>query len=102
MTEPRRDPFDTAIDDLARVTANCPTIRRRSKATYDLPEDIVQAVHQISDAESIARSDVVAWALSLLITDYRHGSIDWTNCRTPSRSPRTAWKLEIPPIPADP
>jgi len=87
----------TVAEDVAAILADRPKLKlRRSKATYDLPKRVIMAVDKIASAEGIARSDVVAWAIADLLRRYRAGEVDWSECKGPSRSPRTEWKLELP------
>ncbi len=94
----RRDFFQTVGDDLAAVLADRPKPKpKRSKATYDLPRSIIQAVNDIAQAEEVTRSDVVAWALQVFIKRYHAGNVDWTHHRKPAvNNPRATWKLVIP------
>ena len=87
----------TVAEDVAAILADRPKLKlRRSKATHDLPQWIIRAVAEIASAEGIARSDVVAWAIADLLRHYQAGEVDWSECKGPSRSPRTEWKLELP------
>ena len=94
----RKDPLATVADDVAAILAERPKPKpKRSKATYDLPKPIVQAVNEIAKAEEVARSDVAAWALWELIRRYRAGEVDWTDHRElATRNPRARWRLVLP------
>ena len=70
--------------------------KRRPKATYDLPLGLIEAVKQIASEESVAQSDVAAWALAEFVERYRGGVVDWTEHKQPARSLRVDWKLELP------
>jgi hypothetical protein len=71
--------------------------QRRPKATYDLSLPIQEAIEEISAAESIARSDVVALAMVRLVADYRAGALDLSAQKERARSLRYDWKLILPP-----
>jgi len=94
----RKNPLATVAEDTAAILADRPKPKpKRSKATYDLERRLVREVDEIARAESVTRSDVVAWALWELIRSYRAGEIDWTAHREHAdRNPRATWKLVIP------
>lgn len=70
--------------------------KRRPKGTYDLPLTLLEAVEEVAAAESIARSDVVALALSRFIADYRAGKIELEPLKVRARSLRHEWKIVLP------
>jgi len=70
--------------------------RRRPKATYDLPLSMIEAIERVADKESIPRSDVVAWAVAIVLNGYDAGQVDWTPHKRPAKSLRWTHKLELP------
>lgn len=69
----------------------------RPKATYDLPLRLLEAVTEISEKESIAKSDLVALAIIRFVDAYRAGNLSLRELKKRTRSLRYEWKLEIPP-----
>jgi metal-responsive CopG/Arc/MetJ family transcriptional regulator len=57
---------------------------------------LINAVEDIAKRESVARSDVVAWALVEFVERYRASQVDWAKHKRPTKSLRVDWKLELP------
>jgi len=70
--------------------------KARPKGTYDLPARLMAAVDEIGDRESIAKSDVVALALTHFVEAYRAGQVDLEPLKERARSLRVEWKLKLP------
>jgi len=95
----RRDPFTGTVRKDAEQVEFVKPPEPRSKATYDLPKQIIGAVNSIAKDENVSRSDVVAWALAELIGAHKAGNVDWTEQRDPAfTNPRAKWKLRLPDI----
>lgn len=69
---------------------------KRPKATYDLPKALIEVVQDISDSESVPRSDIAAWALIDFVERYQAGNVDLESHKKPTRSLRYLYKLELP------
>jgi len=93
----RQDALGTVGDEVKEALSDRPILKRkRSKATYDLPPVIIEVVDEIAQAEEVARSDVVAWAIWELSKSYRAREVDWTDHREhATNNPRATWKLRI-------
>lgn len=66
---------------------------RRSKATYDLPPELITTIGEIAEAEGISRSDMAAEFLIRAVNYYRTGSLVLDNEKRSARSLRWDWKL---------
>jgi hypothetical protein len=70
--------------------------RERSKATYDLPDWLIQAVEQIAVSHGVPKSNVAAHLLAAGLRDLLDGRINLNWMRKISRSPRYEGLLENP------
>ncbi|WP_322806168.1 hypothetical protein [Thermanaerothrix sp.] len=70
--------------------------RERSKATYDLPDWLIQAVEQIAASHGVPKSNVAAHLLAAGLRDLLDGRINLNWMRKISRSPRYEGLLESP------
>jgi len=70
--------------------------RERSKATYDLPDWLIQAVEQIAASHGVPKSNVAAHLLAAGLRDLLDGRINLNWMRKISRSPRYEGLLENP------
>ncbi len=68
---------------------------KRSKATYDLPSELVEALRQIAAKEDVSISDVAAEFLIRAVNDYLAGTLSLHGQKRPTRSLRVGWKLEL-------
>ena len=68
---------------------------KRTKATYDLPEDVIAAVRQAASEEDVSQSDLVAELLVRALNAYRAGALVLDNQKVPARSLRWLYKLDI-------
>jgi ribosome-binding protein aMBF1 (putative translation factor) len=68
---------------------------RRSKATYDLPPELIAAIGEIAEAEGLSRSDVAAELLIRAINYYRAGNLVLDNEKQSARSLRWDWKITL-------
>ena len=50
--------------------------KARPKATYDLPPKLLDAIDDISNEESIAKSDIVTLAIIRFLDDYKEGVVE--------------------------
>ncbi len=65
----------------------------RSKATYDLPKGVQDAIASIAEQEGISASAVAALFLSDTLCRYREKKISFEGVKQESRSPR--WKYVV-------
>jgi hypothetical protein len=75
--------------------------RRRQKKgtmTYDLPNEIIEAVREASSELDISQSNIVALALVEWLNRYSAGEIDFSEELEVSRTPRFLWRVPIPPL----
>lgn len=70
--------------------------KERPRQTYDLPQELIDAITAISEQESVSRSDLATWALAEFVIKYRAGDIDLEPHREFSKSLRYNWTLELP------
>ena len=70
--------------------------RRERRATYDLPTGLRNGIQALSAELRIPASQLAALAIARFLTDYQNSEIDLGIYKTPSRSPRYDWNLEIP------
>lgn len=66
---------------------------RRSKATYDLPPELIAMIGEIAEAEGLSRSDVAAELLIRAVNRYHDGDLVLDNEKQSARSLRWDWKL---------
>jgi hypothetical protein len=71
---------------------------QRSKATYDLPEEIITAIREIAKQEDISQSDLVAELLVRAVNIYRAGELVLDKQKQPARSLKWLYKLDISPL----
>lgn len=67
----------------------------RSKGTYDLPTWVKTAIEEIARTENVSKSNLVTALLSLAITEYLQGSIDFSGQKVPAKSLRWDWVIRI-------
>lgn len=67
--------------------------KARSKATFDLPAELIAAIAAIAAAEGVSKSDLVAEFLTRAANAHQKGAIDLTGQKQPARSVRWDWKL---------
>lgn len=65
----------------------------RSKATFDVPRPILDALTEIAHAESVSKSNLVAEFLVRAVNAYHKGAIDISKQKQPGRSLRWDWEL---------
>lgn len=70
--------------------------KERPRQTYDLPQEVIDAIAEISEEEKVSLSDLAAWALSEFVMQYRAGEINLEPHKEFSRSLRYVWTLELP------
>ncbi len=70
--------------------------RRDQRATYDLPPGIRQQIKDLAEEQRVPASQIVTLALGRFLQAYAAGEIDLGQWKTPSRSPRYDWNLDIP------
>ena len=67
----------------------------RSKATWDIPRQILDALAAIATAESVSKSNLVAEFLARAVNAYHKGKIELSGQKQPGRSLRWDWELVI-------
>ena len=97
------DPIFGSLDRRRRARNMTPGQRKkaerdakRTKATYDLPWEIIEGVSAISARESIPASQIVALLIARGLEDLAQGKLDLDDFKTPTRSPRFEWVLDLP------
>ena len=70
--------------------------RARSKATYDLPDRIIDEIKRVAERESCSASSLVGFLLAYGLNALEQGTLSLEGHFKPSRSPRFDWILEIP------
>jgi len=73
--------------------------KERSKVTYDMPPDLIDAVAEIARREGCSTSAAAAFLLTRAVQAYRRGEISFQDYKERwSRNPRFDWVLRIPPL----
>lgn len=73
--------------------------RTGSKMAYDMPSDVIEAIREIANEESVSQSNLVAVILANWINAYRTGDVQINEAqRIPARHLRWLWRIEIPDI----
>jgi hypothetical protein len=72
------------------------TARREQRVTYDLPPAMRQAIKDLAEHHSVPASQIVTLALARLIQEINAGSVEISDFKQPSRSPRYDWNLVFP------
>jgi hypothetical protein len=70
----------------------------RSKATYDLPEELIAAVAARAAREDCSVSGLAGLLMAHGLAALRRGEIDVDRYLQPSRSPRFAWVVDVPDV----
>lgn len=68
---------------------------RRSKATFDMPPELIEALGEIAQSEDISKSDLVAELLIRAVNDYHAGRLVLDNDKEMARALKWAWKLVL-------
>jgi hypothetical protein len=68
---------------------------QRTKATYDLPAELIAAITKIAKTQNISKSDLVTEFLIRAVNDYRSGTLVLDNSKEPSNTLRWSWKLKL-------
>jgi len=88
-------------EKLARERAKIQA-RKPQRATYDLPPALRQRLKDLSDSLRVPASQLAALALLRFFADLDSGALDLGKYKTPSRSPRYDWNLELPEMDSAP
>jgi len=67
----------------------------RTKATFDLPAELITALSETAEAESVSTSNLVAELLIRAVNDYRKGRLVLDNDKQSARSLKWDWKIEL-------
>ena len=73
---------------------------RRTKATFDLPAELITALSETAEGESVSASNLVAELLIRAVNDYRAGRLVLDNDKQLARSLKWDWKIELTPLDA--
>ena len=68
----------------------------RAKATYNIPVDRQALVREMAIAEDVSQADIVETAIVAFYNAWQTEKIDLHELKTPTRSLKATWKLEIP------
>lgn len=91
-----REWLNDAAENPAALTAKQRWDRKRKKATYDLPPQIIKAINIIAQRERCSASNLVAVLLLHGLRLYGNNEIDVSNYARFSHSPRFENTLRIP------
>jgi hypothetical protein len=91
----------------ARFRSMTPSQRRkakydaqRSKATYDLPEELISLIDSLAEVERTSKSHMVGFILSLGLHRLLEQPLDFGEFKELSPTPRYDYKLHIPEPPS--
>jgi hypothetical protein len=70
--------------------------RRDQRATYDLPPELREAIHDLAEELRLPASQLATLAIARFLKDYSANEIDLGKYKQPSRSPRYDWNLIFP------
>lgn len=73
---------------------------QRSKATYDLPPWLIEAISELAEQERCSTASVAAFLLVRGLEAYRRGDFDFEGYYRVSRSPRCDFVLDVPEVEA--
>ncbi len=68
----------------------------RAKATYNIPVDRQELVRQMAEAEDVSQADIVEAAIVALYNAWQAAQVELYEFKSPTRSLKATWKLEIP------
>lgn len=68
---------------------------KRSKALYDLPPDLKDALSELAEREETTASQLAALAIHRLLSDVGNGVLKLEEYKIPSRSPKISWNIKI-------
>lgn len=69
--------------------------RGHEKVTYYLPLDRQNLVREIASQEDVSQTDIVEAAVVALYNAWRSGKVDLEELKSPARSLKVSWKLNI-------
>lgn len=67
-----------------------------TKATYALPLARQALVREMAEAEDVSQTDIVEAAIVALYNAWQAGKVDFSERKSPAKSLRVSWHLEIP------
>ena len=73
----------------------------RSKATYDLPAELIARIDKVAAEYDVPKNQVAAFFLDHALRQYETGRVDLTPYLRPSRVPRFSQFLRLPEEPSD-
>jgi hypothetical protein len=80
------------IKEKSRIRA-----RRAQHTCYDIPPELRQYIKELAEKERIPASQIAALALLRFAADWQKGSVDLSQYKSPSRSPKFDWNLALDP-----
>lgn len=89
-----------SVENRAALTQKQKRDRARKKATYDLSPELQDAVTEIARKEDTSTSQIVGIFLAYAVAQYQQKEVrlgEGMAERSPSRTPRFSWNLQIPP-----
>lgn len=63
----------------------------RTRATYDLPQELIDALGDVADAEGMSASGAAALLLAAAVNQYQEGEWTLTGFKRASRAPLYEW-----------
>jgi hypothetical protein len=63
----------------------------RTRATYDLPQELIDALSDVAEAEGMSASGAAALLLAAAVNQYQEGKWILTGFKRPSRAPLYEW-----------
>lgn len=67
-----------------------------TKVTYALPISRQDLVRQMAEAEDVSKTDIAEAAIVAFYNAWKAGKVDLSGLKTPAKSLRFSWHLEIP------
>jgi hypothetical protein len=67
-----------------------------TKATYALPIARQALVREMAEAEDVSQTDIIEAAIIALYNTWKAGQLDFSGLKTPAKSLRFSWSLQIP------
>ncbi len=71
--------------------------RAEGHTCYDIPPELRAWVKSLGEELGVPASQIAALALLRFARDYQEGQVDLSSYKTPSRSPRFDWNLNLRP-----
>lgn len=88
-----------AVENKAALTAKQRRDRARTRAAYDLAQEVQKAIQKIAGEVNTSASQIAELFLAFAVREYRRGNPDLMAAlenRSYARTPRFTWNLELP------